>query len=77
MEHNNSYMENNTSERKGMGWMIRLVIPLLILLFSAVFLYVGYFNNGDTTMPVWNQIIWWILFAYGLYRSITVIVKKK
>ena len=57
--------------------MIRLIIPLLILLFSAVFLYVGYFGNEESTMPVWNQIIWWVLFAYGLIRTITVIVKKK
>ena len=57
--------------------MIRLIIPLLILLFSAVFLYVGYFGNEESTTPVWNQIIWWVLFAYGLIRTITVIVKKK
>ena len=57
--------------------MIRLIIPLLILLFSGVFLYVGYFGNEESTMPVWNQIIWWVLFAYGLFRTITVIVKKK
>lgn len=70
-------MDNNNSQRKGISWMIRLIIPLLILLFSAVFLYVGYFGNEESTMPVWNQIIWWVLFAYGLYRTITVIVKKK
>lgn len=70
-------MENSTSKRKGTSWIIRLIIPLLILLFSAVFLYVGYFSNGETTMPVWNQIIWWILFAYGLFRTITVMIKKR
>lgn len=70
-------MDKKTSEKKGISWMIRLVIPLLILLFSAVFLYLGYFSNTEGSMPVWNQIIWWILFAYGLYRTITVIVKKK
>lgn len=70
-------MDNNNSQRKGISWMIRLIIPLLILLFSAVFLYVGYFGNEESTMPVWNQIIWWVLFAYGLIRTITVIVKKK
>lgn len=70
-------MDNNNSQRKGISWMIRLIIPLLILLFSAVFLYVGYFGNEESTMPVWNQIIWWVLFAYGLFRTITVIVKKK
>lgn len=70
-------MDNNNSQRKGISWMIRLIIPLLILLFSAVFLYVGYFGNEESTMPVWNQIIWWVLFAYGLFRTITVIIKKK
>lgn len=70
-------MENNASQRKGISWMIRLIIPLLILLFSAVFLYLGYFGNEESTMPVWNQIIWWVLFAYGLFRTITVIVKKR
>lgn len=70
-------MDNNNSQRKGISRMIRLIIPLLILLFSAVFLYVGYFGNEESTMPVWNQIIWWVLFAYGLIRTITVIVKKK
>lgn len=70
-------MENNSSQRKGISWMIRLIIPLLILLFSAVFLYVGYFGNEESTMPIWNQIIWWVLFTYGLFRTITVIVKKK
>lgn len=57
--------------------MIKLIIPLLILLFSAVFLYVGYFSDGEVSMPIWNQIIWWILFLYGLIRTITVIIKKK
>lgn len=70
-------MDNNNSQRKGISRMIRFIIPLLILLFSAVFLYVGYFGNEESTMPVWNQIIWWVLFAYGLFRTITVIVKKK
>lgn len=77
IRHYKYIMENTTSERKGAGWMIKLIIPLLILLFSAAFLYVGYFSNGEITMPVWNQIIWWVLFLYGLIRTITVIIKKK
>lgn len=76
MEHTKD-MENKNTERKGAAWMIRLIIPMLILLFSAVFLYVGYFSNGEVSMPIWNQIIWWVLFLYGLFRTITVLVKKK
>ncbi len=57
--------------------MIKLLVPLLIMVFSGIFLYLGYSQNDIAEMPLFNQIIWWILFLYGLVRVITIIIKRK
>lgn len=57
--------------------MIKLLVPHLIMVFSGIFLYLGYSQSDIAEMPLFNQIIWWILFLYGLVRVITIIIKRK
>lgn len=70
-------METQENKKRGMHWMIKLLVPLLIMVFSGIFLYLGYSQSDIAEMPLFNQIIWWILFLYGLVRVITIIIKKK
>lgn len=70
-------MKTQENKKRGMHWMIRMLLPLMIMVFSGIFLYAGYFKTDVSEMPLLNKIIWWILFGYGLFRIIVILVKRK